>query len=1392
MGLRWPGFVGLGRVRLPGRLAGAAALALLQLLAAVEIAAMPLEQARFMHLAIRDGLSQNSVTALVQDHHGFLWIGTWDGLNRYDGYEFRVYHPDVGQPGAISDGLITTLALAADGGLWVGTRHGGLNYLDRNTERFTTLKAGPGELPSNYINDVLVTGDGATWVATDRGVTRISGPPEAAQYSLVLDTHAFVLAEGHDGTLWIGSSDGRLHALRNGAIDEVWLGLPAVDGDRAAIRAILADREGEVWIGTHSTELIRVRGDHVVTRYFFGGPDDQDPGRIRSLARDPDGGLWLGGLGTGLVYFDPLTDTRVTFREQPLDPHGLRHDDILALFVDREQALWIGTLSGGLNRVLLGATGFMHHRHQPGVADSLSHDTVTAFALSEDGTLWVGTDGGGINALDPQSGRFASTRVGEGAAEGLARVWALHVDPAGNLWAGTWGAGLSLRRRGETRFAAVDASPGRIITALAEYDGNLWVGSADSGLARLGPDGRLLDHYLPDDALRGVPDDFSVTALSIDDDGAVWIGTWSSGLARLDPDSGGLTVFRHDSQGGTGVPQNRIRALARGRDGTLWLGTGAGLAHYDEAHERIEYLGGRHGLPAGTVYGIVEDLDGRLWLSTNSGLLRHDPERATTRVFTPAEGVQEYEFNGGAFLALPDGKAAFGGINGFNIVDPAAVRLAQAPPKVVITDFLLFGRSMRPGDQEGEAGVPVAASEIESLELAHRYNMLGFRFAAPLPVAPRQLQYAYRLEGFDDDWRLAGGDDRLAVYTNLAPGHYRLRVRAAGADNAWSLEERTVDLRILPPWWRSTPAYVGYLLLALLSIVTLVQWRTYTLRRHAATLQEQVRSRTRRLVEQRQVIEEQASRLSEALETKERLFARVSHEFRTPLTLIVGPIETLLADEPRGRTAQWLRLMRRSARRLMSLVDQLLGLARLSGQEPLVLSPQPVGSVVRAAAAAFDSLAVRKGLTLEVGPVEDAWVNATPELVERIITNLVSNAIRFTPVGGRVRGSVRIEGDAVQISIADNGPGISPEEQETVFEPFHRLPGDALGTGLGLTVVREAAAALGGTVKLDSAPGQGSVFTVVLPTCTPPRAPAGASEDTPPTERMLLEADALAEQPLVEAGSRIGPAAALTGAGDERPHLLLVEDSADLRTLLRAALEPAHRCSEASDGATGISMALDAVPDLVISDVLMPGADGFELTRALKQDPRTSHVPVILLTALGDRSSRLQGLEEHADDYLVKPFDADELRLRVRNLLESRQIMRQRAGIQVYREGAQLPATGAAQPDLHSARERQFLERLRLSVDKRYHEPGTSTAEIARTVAMTERQLQRKLRSLLNLTPGEYLREYRLQKATEQLAMGSPASVVAFDCGFSSQSHFGSCFKARFGVTPGEYRMRKP
>lgn len=1332
----------------------------------------PVQVARY---GIPEGLSQSSVTALAQDRRGFLWVGTHDGLNRFDGHEFRVWRADREDRHALPDASIATLVAHPDGSVWCGTLGGFLTRHDPVTDRFAAVRI-------DGIVKVVVDRDGAVWVGSAAGLMRADAAQSTAlRFDVLSQIPVTALAPSPRGGIWEGRGDGSIYW--RAANELIPAQTPETRLRGRAIRALAMSERGELWAVSDGAAFARFDLDgKLLGEYEISRHDLPDQPRLRALAFDERGGVWLGGLAMGVMRFDPENGTFAVLRHRSLDPGSLSHDDVVSLLRDDAGLLWVGTLSGGLSRVRTAPTGLAHFQHEPGNPASLSHNTVTSFAHDARGAIWIGTDGGGLNRFDAASGRFerVPTSREAHAPPGHARIWSLHVDRQGGIWVGTWGGGLLYRPPNARAFHRVASVTAAAVTAFHEDGEGLWI-ATHRGLFR-----RTAGHIARVDA---VPE-LNITAIEPGGDGTLWLATWSDGLVRFDSRRGTFERLLPLTGNASSLPHVSVRALAMQSDGSLWVGTAGGLSRLDPATKRFTHFGGIDGMPAGTVYGIEIDDDGRLWLGTNAGLVRFDSATGVARRIGPDDGAQHFEYNGGAHHRLPDGRLLFGGLHGFNLFEPRAIAPPAPPPQPQLVEILLGNRAALPKARDPDSPLEAAAVELESLTLGPRDNLLGIHFAAPLPRAPGQVRYAFRLDGFDADWRHAGPEERVAQYTNLPAGRYLFRVRAGNSDGQWSTRERTLALRVEPPWWASTQAYLFYTVAAALALLAFIQWRTRALRRRAALLEERVKERTAQLGHQTRIIEDQAQHLRQALETKERLFARVSHEFRTPLTLIMGPVEALLADERRGRTAAWLRLMRRNARRLLLLVDQLLGLARVSGEAPVQPAPLRVAPVVRGTIAAFASMAARKGVELTAGRLDDAWAGATAELLERMVTNLISNAVKYTPRGGHVQASVIDEGSMVVIVISDDGPGIAREEHETIFEPFHRVSNDGRGTGLGLALVRECAQALGGSVTLTSAPGQGATFSIRLP-ATPPGLRAGEAtglEVVPLSERTQLEVEAgsaesaLAEErvlaPVPEAGPKLE---------DERSRVLIVEDDPDLRVLLLAALSASYRCETAGNGRLGIDVAIDDPPDLIVSDVLMPEVDGFELTRALKLDPRTSHVPIVLLTALGDRDSRLQGLEERADDYLVKPFDADELRLRVRNLIEARRIVGQRAARGVYDETRPIAETAAADETAHSRRERAFLERLQAAARDGHRQPDFGVHELARRVAMSERQLQRKLRALLGVSPAEYLREYRLQRAAALLRRGEPAGNVGHDVGFSSPSHFGACFKARFGVTPGDY-----
>ena len=1350
--------------------------------------------ARFERYGIGDGLSQSSVSAIAQDQRGFLWIGTREGLDRYDGYDFVTYRPSASNPNALSGGSVVAIASASNGDLWIGTTLGGLDRYDVENDLFEHY-ALPSPATSGAPGDVLAvlaSRAGPVWIATARGLFVLDPSAPNPRLEAVLEQRMQALAEDGEGRILAASGDGRLLQLdprpraATAAVVAAWtLGTPA--------RALAVAPNADVWIGLDSREFVRLTVAGRLERYFLDADLVPAGARIRALAFDRDGHLWIGGLGFGAARFDPVTGGTAISRHRPLDPFSLSSDDVVSLYIDASDRLWVGTLSGGLNRASLGPTVFMHYWHQPGRAGGLSHPAVTSFAADMQQTLWIGTDGGGVNRLDLQSGELQTMRADRDSGASIPgdRVWSLAYDEAATLWVGTWGQGLAYRRADSVGFTSVEVLPGRIVTALRADPQGLWVGTADAGLARLALDGSVLEVHQarPTDPQSLSAD--NVTAIHVDRAGRLWVGTWNAGLNRRDPGHSGFVRYRAAGETGPVLPHDSIRAIAEDEQGTLWFATGAGLARLVAGAQTFETFDRGAGLPDGTIYGVIPDTRGDLWLTSNRGIVRFSPPSGAVRIFGPDDGAQSYEFNGGASLRLADGRIAFGGINGFNLFDPADVTLAPAPSPVAITRISVLGRPLVPRQSDAESLLTVSPLVAERLELPHSANVLEISFVSPLPHDPDQQRFAYRLEGFDQDWREVASDQRTATYTNLSPGEYVFRVRSSNGDGLWSRVDRTLGLTVTPPWWTTPYAWAAYVAAALIAAFLIERRRTLVLRRRAQLLRDQVRRRTRELAAKTTIIEEQASRLREALATKERLFARVSHEFRTPLTLVLGPVEGLIEQEPEPTRKAALRLVQRNARRLLRLVDDLLGLAGLSQATPQEPVPLQLAPQLRAIVAAFESVAASKQLELVCPVLEDAWVDATEEAFERIVTNLLSNAVKYSSVPGRIELSLERDADRALLKVRDSGPGIAPEDAGRVFEPFYRADSREVGSGLGLALVRETVIALGGTVALENPDGGGALFVVDLPAIEPT---PGSGRPARPDDARVREFDPAVTVDAESTGEYELPPAALSGGAaekekedEDRASVLVIEDHADLRALIVGALSPESRCTTASTGASGLDMAFEQIPDLVVCDVMMPGMDGFEVTRRLKTEPATCHVPVVLLTALGDRSSRLLGLGERADDYIVKPFDPQELSLRVRNLIETRRIAR-RAFAREHVAGTSLDER-ASNATL-GPRDRAFLERFDATVARHFDEVGCSIAALARDVAMSERQLQRKLRALLDTTPADYLREYRLQRAARWLLEGRAAGTVALDSGFATQSHFTECFKARFGVTPGDYAAK--
>ena len=1397
------------------------------------LAAQQEERPAFRHLTVADGLSQNTVQALLQDRRGFLWVGTKDGLNRHDGYTFLVFRHDPSDSASLSASNVTALLEDGDDRLWVGTRGGGLNRFDRARKRFRRYPDGP----DRAITSLAADGAGDLWIGTEGGglyrLRRRSFDADRPVFDRYVHDPSDPGSLGDDGIhdllvdrrgeLWVGTDAGldRLEAPATAAGDPRFRRYgagPAAGGgliDRR-VSALLEDREGRLWVGgtpglsvldadrasiAHHPHRYRTR------RYGWGEAVD--------LLEDGDGRIWV-STHSELMRFDPATAAFGYVRHDPLDPDGINSNAPMALWRDRSGVIWVGTNGYGLNVHDPKAGRFRTFRRPRD--RSYRNAGFSVYTIFEDsgGHVWIGA--GVLYRWDRTTGAVRSFETTSDRVEdfGNTGAWSIVEDPAGRLWVGTF-EGLyryEIATGRWRRYAHDPADPAglpekQVFGVHRARDGSIWAVTR-SHLARLeDPEaGRFRSHRYLDDA---PPDRWTFPSLREDDDGVFWLGS-NRGLVRFDPATGTARRYRADPSAADGLAHDEVRALLADPgepERYLWIGTaGGGLQRLDRRTGTFERWTVEDGLPNDVVYGIVADGRGHLWLSTNRGLARFDPASGEVRSYDAGDGLQSHEFNSGAAYRSPSGELFFGGPYGLNYFRPDEIEDNPHVPPVVLTGF---HRRNRPETVRDSGTVLTAAiSEADTVRLSHADDVVAFDFAALDYSAPAKNRYAYRLVGFSDVWVEAGAR-RSATYTNLPPGAYTFQVKGSNNDGVWNGEGASLALVVSPPWWGTRWAYGLYGLAVLAAL--------YGVRRY-----EMNRLRLAGRLEMEQL---EAAKLRELDRARTRFFGDVSHELRTPLTLVTGPLGDLLAGrrgELSAAVREQLGLARRSADQVLELINQVLDVARLeAGGTPLRARPMELGAFVEEAAAGFAALAERERLDFEVAtPDGPLTVHADPDQLEKALANLLSNAMKFTPGGGTVR--VTVEGDdaAARVAVRDSGPGIPAAELPHVFDRFFRAEGASdrrqPGTGIGLALAREVVELHGGTLRAESEEGFGSTFVLELPrgrghlapdqivpgegteplpddevssaseaalpddeasssgaarpgrpgTAPPPATDGKQASDEGPEEAGSVEADPAADR---ADGERT--------AGD-RATVLVVEDHPEVRAYLRDRLATRYRVLEAADGEEGLEAARARLPDLVLSDVMMPGLDGFGLCRALKADPATAFLPVVLLTARAGAEDRLAGLEEQADDYLTKPFDPAELLARVENLIGSRRRLRERLvgpGPALHPDPVEVTPT-----------DRAFLDRVGAVLEDRLGDEDFTVERFAREVGYSRGHLHRRLRELLDETPSELVRRMRLERAAQLLeADAGTVGAVAYAVGFKSVAHFSNRFVDHFGVRPSVY-----
>ncbi len=1421
----------------------------LALLAALvsSLEAVALTEVRFNRLGMEQGLSQSSVAAIAQCPDGYLWFATQYGLDRFDGYQVRSFRHDSENSSSLSHSRISDIRLAADGRLWVLTS-AGLDRFDTRTgksERFDWADPAPDDSERATTEIVGEHPDGRLFLSA-RGVIRVWHPDTGQVHTLAFASDASAIQQAdrssvidHQGRFWTFNSAGLwrldeasqqlqlvlpvpqtpefpmfrgLAVTADGLIalaaDEVFkliapeslevverLTLADLGGVDERINGVMATSDGLVWLPT-PTRLLRYRPtDRSLTVMFSGGRlDPAETARQQmTLAEHPSGDLWFSSQ-YGLAHLDAETGAVRVFAHDPGDPSSMPPtipQRPIALFIDDRGLIWIGTSLGGVGWHAPGKARFQHIRDQSRPSQSAipfsGHNVVRGVletTLDEHTDLWLVLENAGVRRLRQQpDGSFGWYRSYHRGADPALRlpedqVRGMAADPTSDL---VWVVG-------NTHLAAIDARSDSMVTSIALSElpglnrhGRVLRFSSDGRRLWLGTGAGVWQLTLGEDRTRPQPEaggllpELRVSYLLETAAGDVLVGS-REGLGLIQPDRPQAAEF-FPLESLAARPPGYLHAIAEHPETGFWLAgreIGVGHLRFERGFEnrrvpQVQWFGIDDGLADSTIYALIPQPDGRLWMSSNNGLMRWNPETGRTRQFTPADGVQALEFNQGVAYRSRAGDLYFGGVNGVNRFRPEWFGQRSLPPRLRLQNVLV--------NAEAQA---LEVWNSPALRLAHNANDLEIQFAALDFADPARTRYAWRLQGVDEAW-VEGGDQRRVRYASLAPGTYRFWLRAANSDGVWSDDALLLTATVLPPPWASPVALAAYGIL----VIGLAALLYAQARHRRRVLEAEVAARTATLSEQRRLIEQQAQELERVLETRTVLFANVSHEFRTPLTLIKTSLDRL---EREGASDDSIRLGRRYLQRLLKLVDQLMDFSRLSYQQcEADRKPWPLGRMVRMTVDAFAAVAEGRGIELIV-EVEYGWrTRCDQEQVEKILLNLMTNALKFTPDGGQVRVQLQAHADGVCLGVADSGPGIAEQERETIFERFYRVPAveqsGIAGAGIGLALVREAAWANGGHVSVESAPGEGSTFRVFLPAWQEPNAAGPVT--------LLSERDQARDIEALKSLRRPAPVQAVPAASN-RPVALLVEDNPDMRAHLAELLSPDWRVLLAGDGASGLASARAEMPDIIVSDIMMPAMDGLEFLAALRQDIATSHIPVLLLTARQDHDTRIRGFALRADDFLPKPFDDQELRARLAAMMDTRQRLHEH----LRRELGALPETGDGEPGLPedsiSERDRELLKRLQWWAEQHFADPDLTVADLAAAALVDVRTLQRKLKALLGRSPAAYLQEVRLAKACEMmLANGRSIKDIAASCGFSSPQAFSRVFSQAHGMPPSRWRSQQ-
>ena len=1331
------------------------------------------------------------------DQYDYVWLGTWDGLNRYDGSSIKVYKPDPFLKGNISNNVIRDFLEDGKGDLWVVT-HLGINKYNRTTNSFQIYLDSLTDIPFlEYNIRACIGSDSSVWISLiGRGISR---------YSRKEDTFIPVDFQGidsewltsvvdlgqHDGLQYLLGSDGKLVCTVN---NRLVFSKKLIDGAAFSFHKFL--RVGQRYF------LAVVNTDKRLLLYDLADIE-KDPDKIKlgnvsvsSLSENLNHtAIWL-GTESGDIF--KITPEGAGFSAMSMNSFfpafSKARIKILSIKETKQDIVWVGTDGDGVYKFLTRPKTFYSISEGQPEAGQLSHSIIRSIYEDNSGTLYIGTRGGGLNIIDPVNGKTTILNSRNGLSNDA--VLSINKDHDKNIWVGLDGEGIDMIEEGAGKIFHFpkdfenknDLLFGSVYSICIDAFNDIWLGTSGYGVIHLKvcktPNGKYrlkeYDQLSHPGEARPISIKSNIVYTIVEEKpNLLWFGTRGGGIYRYNALTKEIEAhIQASANEKNSLSNNDVLSLYIDKQEQLWIGSSGGLDRLFLQNKpyRIEHFTQHEGLPNNTIHGILEDLNANIWLSTNHGLVMFDRAKNTFKNFDTNDGLKNNEFaDGAAFQSATSTKLFFGGIDGLDIVYPDKLHIQNYFPRLTVTEFQVRNVAIMPGDDSHILTQNIDLTE--NIILNYDQNFISFFYTTLDYWNKQKSEYGYFLENFDKDWNYIGQQQSVTL-TNIPPGHYKLNINYANENGDWGIAPKIITITVTPPFWKTNWAYAFYILLAIglqTGIVLYIRWRTRAKKAMAMN-------------------KFKAQQLKELNDYKLQFFTNIAHEFRTPLTLILGPVASLLHKSNNTGEQKQLKTIYSNSLRLQKLIDELIQFRKIeSGKDSLAISTVDLIPFTQEIIESFKQHAADREVHLEFYPEPDVLAACVDhKKIEKILINLISNAIKYNSKGGMISVTLKEFQGKAFFTIRDEGIGIAEENRNKIFESFYQHPSEIANTngiekstGIGLSLTKSLVQIHRGEIQVESKLGKGSAFTVMIPiskeyyTDLPEESPMILSSSHLPEKASLeFETDHyLPDQWAKETNQT---------ASTHQYSLLIVDDHASIISLLDNILSDKYVIHKARNGKKALEILEEERIDLVISDVIMPDMDGLTLCKKIKENIQSSHIPVILLTAKGEIENRIEGLQVGADSYIPKPFHPEHLFIRIEKLIERMELIRKK-----FRNFADLElthlSTGIGEKD------DDFFSKITHCIQLHLSEPEFNADTIAEEVGMSKASLYKKVKTITSLTPHGLIKQYRLKKAADLLRnSGMSVSEVIYETGFNSRSYFYKSFNEMFHCHPKDVERAAP